>query len=891
VALLLTGNPLFLQPDLRMMQGQSISRKTGLITIIMVMLFSLNSCVEDDSSLPSTTGWSGLDPASIPLRQRMIQAHRGNLVKNPSFEQGRIINIDSNTVSNNITGWTWVGSNVHWVAEVHSGVYAVKIQRENADETSGQGEGVISDFIRIIPGNYDFTFWIRLRDIHSYQERRGSRIDDAIDIRVLFYDKNRLLISGKAFNSQRNTHIDQSFKALPFAGFWNIDSLDWSQVRGRTTNDYLTDGDVPDEAKYVKIFFGLKGTGTMWIDDVDFRYSLRNFTSLEKSERFFDTTFSAVDMLIPTPKKAMGLDPMIYHYPGTDSLPYPVIVIPPHVSRQTYAAAQLIKDRLDMLFERLYGPAYESAVMIASRIPDQVIEEGGLVFSIGKNQLSGGQVSRSILAELEGHEQGYIIQPDALSPNLVHLIGSDAEGDFYAALTAAQLLDDSRFVYHQSRIVDYPDIPQRSFLVSAVSASSDENAYGDNLNDMLMLKMNQGYLDYYRNRNMWEGMGRAYLRGMGEIGREAGKDGMIQLALMVNPYAFLPLSTSLDSLDPGLKDRWMQSSSSSLSKLRMRFRGGLEAGASMLVLCTNDYLPYQGGNALDFSFYSENDRKKYIDLQQAHIELIKAMAESAGIGRSVNLEFIPPWYANEMVDQSRGQGEQYLRDLADKIPDQVHILWSGPSKQSFSVDEADFHRYSTLMDRELVIWDNSLNILPDILRDTSLSMSLSLKLRTLSLFEPYRVKFTGPSLAGCQIKKIIINSPLESELMKIRMATAADYMWNTLTYDPDLALWKVLVSRYGREAAMNLYQFSKSYMNLFGSLTALKSGTGNQRHARQIKDELEVMQETLAILDGLMPHHPRLLNELKGLKLELEQTFKEEMEAISTQVMAVLDGI
>jgi hypothetical protein len=127
--------------------------------------------------------------------------------------------------------------------------------------------------------------------------------------------------------------------------------------------------------------------------------------------------------------------------------------------------------------------------------------------------------------------------------------------------------------------------------------------------------------------------------------------------------------------------------------------------------------------------------------------------------------------------------------------------------------------------------------------------------------------------------------------MKIRIATAADYMWNTRTYDPDLSLWKVLVSRYGREAAMNLYQFNESYMTLFGSLTALKNDSGNQRYARQIKDQLEVMQETLAILDGLIPNHPRLLNELKTLKLDLERTFEEEVEAISTQVMAVLDSI
>jgi hypothetical protein len=867
---------------------QASTRNTGLVTIIIVMLFSFIRCVEDDSSLPSTVGWSSLDPTSIPLRHRMIQANRGNLVKNPSFEQGRIISIDSNTVSKNIAGWKWVGSNVDWVKEeVHTGQYAIKIHRESADETIGQGEGIISDFIRIIPGNYEFMFWIRLQDIHSYQERRGTRIDDAIDIRVLYYDKNRLLISGKTFNSQRNSNIDQSFKALPFAGFWNIDSLDWSQVRGRTTNDYLTEGDVPDEAKFVKVFFGLKGTGTMWIDDVDFRYSAHNFTSLEKSERFFDTTFTALDMLVPGPKKAIGLDPMVYHYIGTDSLPYPVIVIRQQAAPQTYAAARFLKTRLDTLFERHYGKEYKSRIVITSSLPDQVIENGGLIFNLGNKHLSG--IGQSMSA-LQGREQGYIIQPDSLAPNLVHLIGSDAEGDFYAAVTAAHLLDDSLFVYHQSSIMDYPDIAQRSFLISAVSASSDDMPYRGSLDDMLTLKMNRGYLDYYCSRSMWEATGTAYLKGLSELGKEAGKEGMIKLAHMVNPYAFLPPSTRLDSIDPGLKNSWMHSSTSSMSKLYRRFQAGLEAGASTLVLCTNDYLPYEGGHSLNYTLYAERDRKAYINLSQAHLELIRSMIETQGIGKSVKLEFIPPWYANELVDQSRGQAEQYLREMADKLPDQISILWSGPSRQSYSLDDADLYRYSGLIGRELVLWDNSLNTLPEILSDTSLSMSLSLKLRTLNVFDPYQVIFAGNSLPGIPAGKIIINSRLDSELMKIRIATAADYMWNTRSYDPDLSLWKILVNWYGKDAAMNLYQFNESYMTVLGSLIALKNDTGNQRHARQIKDQIKVMQETLEILYGQIPHHPRLLNELKSLKLDLEHTFEKEVRAISTQVIAVLDS-
>ena len=196
-----------------------------------------------------------------------------------------------------------------------------------------------------------------------------------------------------------------------------------------------------------------------------------------------------------------------------------------------------------------------------------------------------------------------------------------------------------------------------------------------------------------------------------------------------------------------------------------------------------------------------------------------------------------------------------------------------------------------LMGRGLVFWDNSLNTLPEILSDTSLSMNLSLKLRTLSIFDPYQVTFTGQSLNGVLAGKILINSRLDSELMKIRIATAAEYMWNTRAYDPDLSLWKVLVNWYGQDAAMNLYLFNESYMTCFGILDRIKNDSGNQRHARQIKDQLKVMQETLDILDEEIPHHPRLVNELKSLKMNLEHTFEKEVKSISNQVIAVSDSI
>ena len=148
-------------------------RKPFLFFSLVFMMLSLPQCMEEDSTVPVGQGWTSTDPVSIPFRQRMMQAERGNLVKNPSFELGRLINIDSSTVSYNITGRKSMGENVTWVyhspdtngtgAEVPSGSYSIKIHRGSKDEAINQGDGIVSDFIRVIPGNYEYTFWIRLK--------------------------------------------------------------------------------------------------------------------------------------------------------------------------------------------------------------------------------------------------------------------------------------------------------------------------------------------------------------------------------------------------------------------------------------------------------------------------------------------------------------------------------------------------------------------------------------------------------------------------------------------------------------------------------------------------------------------------------------------------------
>ena len=129
----------------------SITRKPLILFVLALLMLSFPQCREEDSSALVGQGWTSADPVSIPIRQRLLLSERGNLVKNPSFEHGRLINLDSNTVTFNITGWKWLGDNVSWVShnpdsissrmEVRTGFQAVKIHRSYPGMSTSEEEG------------------------------------------------------------------------------------------------------------------------------------------------------------------------------------------------------------------------------------------------------------------------------------------------------------------------------------------------------------------------------------------------------------------------------------------------------------------------------------------------------------------------------------------------------------------------------------------------------------------------------------------------------------------------------------------------------------------------------------------------------------------------------
>ena len=270
------------------------------VLLISTMLFFISSCKRDDQSRIQAS-LSAKDPIVIPQNVRFNQQKLGNLIPNHSFESGKIYYEESNVKTFDIDGWKKLGEQIEWVnsanenyskSEVTDGIHSVKITRKQLNETESLGDGIMSDFIKVIPGNYDLNLYLKLKNIKPNKQRIGTKMYDAVNIKIFYYDKNKIEISSEEYNPFTNTKIDNSFKSLSFAHFRSINSLDWSKVNGVSAYFPFFSGDIQDKARYIKLFIGLKGTGTMWIDNVELNYTNKNFTQLECVKSYFDSSFT-----------------------------------------------------------------------------------------------------------------------------------------------------------------------------------------------------------------------------------------------------------------------------------------------------------------------------------------------------------------------------------------------------------------------------------------------------------------------------------------------------------------------------------------------------------------------------------------------------------------------
>jgi hypothetical protein len=867
----------------------TIQKLNSIIFFIVSIALILNVCdvhAQDESS------WSGRDPLSIPLKVRQEYYKKGNLVLNPSFEQVNIGKNDSLIFNFKLAHWEVVGKEVQLTdikskyyneEDAFHGTHAIKIVRTSKDvrEMDNPKEGILSDYIKVIPGNYNFFFDIRLQKIIPgvYPDRFQGRIGKNIDIRLEFFDKNKMPLDPGIYFDYVHKKIDNGFKGFAFSNYFYIDTFKWARVRGRTWAYPFSEGDIPDQCSYVRIFFGLNCPGTMWIDNVDFRLSRWNFTPLERMDSFFKKKYDLTDLLIPTPKFISNKQHLSLKNQQIN------LVYDKTMLSENQPAVRLLKERLSGIkgdLVKINAPASSGELQI------QFIKDN--------SSLSGN--FKTELRSIRDKAQGYFIRKEG---NTIYLGANQPVGWYYAASTLSQLIDTGNRELDYADITDYPDFTGRSALLfgyqnkwsleqnkslsdSAIRASllARNAALKQQLKDIdfyASYKLNDLYSLYFNLSKRWWLPGNFYKTYFDTIGNYCDKNykDIMHVGVQINPYFHFDMEQMVDTLSDSLKEIFSHESEESFDKITGVLKPALDAGARTVMLCADDYVPHLGIIRGEYTLFNPEDKKEFTNLAAAQAYLLNKLQAwlDKNYGR-VRLEFVPPAYNNWFIDYGRGTAQTYFQDLTGHLDSSIVLVWTGEVIRSLAYDAANMQRATLLYKQKPMVWDNSPYARMVESANGGYPINYPLKSVMCDLFEPLDIQYPHDFTTYLNSHYYSNNSG-SGEINKIKNMTFADFAWNTDAYNPDFSLFKAFVHTVGEKNGRLLLLFNQAYFQFVASWGELRMSKENDPAYKLSRQQRQKADNEIKELKNAFNAISPIKND--ELKQELKNIMNAKIEA------------
>ncbi len=830
-------NTLFISNDHTEITGSMKCNLTAYCSVSLIIIFFVlfQSCVPSKNDSDEFENWTSTDPLSVNYKARKQKFDNQNLVYNPSFEFGKVKRIDSLTSSIKVDGWELVGSSVSWVnsegdsvlkdsGQVYSGLHSVRVRRRSADETESIGQGILSDYIKVIPGNYLLTLYLNLKDIKNPKSRLGTKIYDAVDIRILYYDKNKIQISRKEYSEFYKKRIDNSFKGLSFANFSEIDSTGWLHIIGRSHIFPYQDGDLQDDTKFVRIFVGLKGTGILWVDDVDFRYTKWNFTTFERISPYFDTSLSKSDLIVPRPVKVDILESVIYYRPYFKES-FPAILIPSSADMITLNAAKEFEEGIKEFLISIAG-------IDKADIPDLIRignllenDNASIVFSLGDNNLFIKYRHKLPLSKIKDKKQGYFIYSIHDPENVVFLYGNSPEANYFAIQAALQLFDNKKALYHNANVIDYPFFEERSLFLT---------------------KIDNNTLDYL-NKDNHSRFNCVYLPAKDDITRKIISDGHGNFSGWIY-HELNPESEDFRG-DIEYLDNLIRHHKKNIGGLAFLFHSPVADGVSLETAMN----------------YAET-----ICMNKPDSKTLKSLCEFVR-SSGMPAEFLP-CYSNNLFMYSCGAIPGCYEEMPDNIcGNNISCIWSGYDLQSWRIDEADIYMFQKFCNDPVSFLDFTLYMKDRDMGYFGYDPLFPHKLLTASLFESYENEIV-PEVYE-KMEKIILGYDVSGVFDRIRLQTASDFLWNPVSYNADLSLYKALVSEFGIEMSRNILKFNDLYFKIKSELILAELPSSNtKQHLRKaihLMDQIKIIQDQFIGLEQ-KKSFDELNNILESLMSELE---------------------
>ncbi len=759
--------------------------------------------------------------AGEPLAERRQALARGNLVSDGSFEAD---------------GKGWLLLNARPTA--YRPFAGERSLRLNA-HAGGHSRAVT--LVPVIPGLYSLSAAVKLTGVSP---PAGMVLADRFRTRITWLDKNRRPLP-QAEDGQAGYE-----RRYPMAFLHKAPEAAWQRAVFVSSYEDPTGDEAPAGAAYARIGFLLEGPGRVEIDDVRFAYSRRNLRLSERVANYRDLDMDALGRVIPTPRHLAERGPEIsfrrlcVSHPGTP---------PPGLA-----------DRLKAFEARLRELG---ATMI--RTGDGGGEPGECDLSF--HLVSADRKSAAWMVDIVNEArdlppEGYVIHTRTGSDGRPALTaaGADGAGLVYALETVRQLLRPAPSgvaALRATEVRDWPSFRGRS-LAAWEPGVPGMRTIMEASHWIVGIKLNRLYLNYpLRTPRWWQPPDtyRALVQGLGE---RASRTGLYELGVLLNPYA--------QHSEPEITDTFQISRREDVEILLSEITQTVEAGARVVMLCLDDFVPSRKGYRFAYYLDDPQDRRRFASLAEAHLWLIDRLrTRLRAIAPEAILVIVPPWYNERFRASGGNDAERYMRAMAQGLPPDVGVVWTGPTVRSRIVDDMSTAGFSgSIGGRSLLLWDNSVWEL-ELSRHYAGSPD---RAGVVSLFEPFHINADDLSASSFR-GEFYFNGSSGGRFLAKAM-TLADYLWNPEAYDPDLSIWRAMVFQWGRERAGLLLDWDTAYWQERSWINRLAASGGKPR-----KETLAQLRKARAKSSALWEAVERALGRRNAtLRGELE-TWVQEQEA------------
>lgn len=288
--------------------------------------------------------------------------------------------------------------------------------------------------------------------------------------------------------------------------------------------------------------------------------------------------------------------------------------------------------------------------------------------------------------------------------------------------------------------------------------------------------------------------------------------------------------TTCAAVSPGLSLRY--SDPADRRRLVQKYHQLADAGFTTFALFLDDIPP---------RLEHPEDRAAFASLAAAQVDLVSFLLEELGVKRAPR-----PAGQHSASGPQQGPGlwlcptqyhgdpdTPYLHELAESLPDEVEVFWTGPEVCSGEVPTGYMRRVAEVLGRRPLLWDNY------PVNDAFMAPEIHLG--------PYQGR--GPDLYTV-VRGVFLNPMNQAEASKIALATAASFLNAPRAYEPELAWKAALVGICGGQHEEALRRFA-----LANSISPLTPGDPAYLGERldQARSLLWAMRfdEGLAALEGI----------------------------------------